>query len=144
MSLQTTKRVAARIMKCGTSRVKIVDQKKAEEALTHDDVVSLISQGFISERPKKGVGRGKAKFKQERKHSGRRRGKGSKKGTPFAAVSRKTRWIKKVRSQRIVLKNMKPKMVEGSYSGVYRMVKGNNFRDKKHLKTYLTENKLIA
>ncbi len=140
MSIKTAKRIAARIMKCGQSRVCIIDAKAADEALSHDDVLSLINQGLITERPAKGVGRGKARFKQARKNAGRRRGKGSSKGTKFASVPRKTRWITKVRSQRIVLKKYKSKLQEGTYSGIYRMVKGNNFRDKKHLKEYLEKN----
>ena len=143
MSIKTAKRVAARILKCGESRVKILDQKKAAEALTHDDIVTLIKERAIVKVPAKGVGRGKASFKQERKNAGRRRGRGSQKGTRYALMPRKTRWITKVRSQRIVLRQVKEKLTEGAYSSVYRMIKGNNFRDKKHLKLYLQENKLM-
>lgn len=143
MSLDTARRVASRLLKCGASRVKILDAKKAEEALTSEDILSLVKQGLIFKVPVKGVGRGKAKFKQARVGAGRRRGRGSQKGSKHSLMPRKERWTAKVRSQRLLLKKARPLLVEGSYARVYRMVKGNNFRNKKHLKSFLEENKML-
>lgn len=144
MAIETVKRVTARIFKCGTSRVRILDEKRASEALTSDDVKALVSEGAVVIIQKKGVSRGKARFKQSRVHAGRRRGSGSSKGSKYALHSAKERWTLKARGQRKLLKTVKSKLASGSYRKVYRMIKGNNFRNKKHLQQYLQDNKLIA
>ncbi|MBI5229150.1 50S ribosomal protein L19e [Candidatus Micrarchaeota archaeon] len=143
MSLKTIKRVAADILKCGTTRIRILDAKKASEALTREDVKGLINEGVIKKVPAKGIGRGKAKMKQERKLHGRRSGPGSKKGSRFALLSRKERWTRKSRAQRRLLKSMKNRLAKGAHKKVYLMIKGNAFRDKKHLKDYLVEKGLV-
>ncbi|MGB9577465.1 MAG: 50S ribosomal protein L19e [Candidatus Micrarchaeia archaeon] len=143
MSLYTVKRVAASILKCGESRVRIVDAKKAGEALTRDDVRQLIREGAVIELPKKGVGRGKARFKQARREAGRRRGRGSRKGTPNAAKNAKERWMRQVRSQRKLLRKLKNEIEASTYKKVYAMIKGNAFKNKKRLLAYLKENNAI-
>ena len=143
MGLKTVKRLAADIMNAGESRIKFADSVKAKEALTRDDVRSLIQQGVIVRLQKKGIGRAKARFKQSRKHAGRRRGTGSKKGEKFSLVSRKERWMDKVRSQRRLLQHLKGSLNEGEFRKLYRMVKGNFFRSKKHLIAYAREAKLL-
>ena len=143
MSLKTVRRLAASILKAGESRIKFADSSKAKEALTRDDVRSLIQQGVITRIQKKGVGRAKARFKQSRVHAGRRRGVGSSKGKKFALVPRKERWMDKVRSQRKLLKQLKPSLEKSSFRKLYLMVKGNFFRNKKHLIAYAKENKLL-
>ncbi len=139
MSLQTTKRLAARILKCGESRVRILDAKKAAEALTAEDVRALASQGIIVALQKRGVGRGKARIKQSRKEAGRRRGPGSKKGENRANETRKERWMKKARSQRKILRAHKDSLGQGEHKKLYSMVKGNYFKSKKHLLAEITE-----
>ena len=143
MGLGTIRRLAASITKAGQSRIKIIDAVKAKEALTRDDVRSLLKQGVIIVEQKKGVGRDKARFKQSRVHAGRRRGVGSKKGSAFAGKSRKARWVEKVRSQRKLLKSVKSRLVEGAYRKFYSMVKGNLFKTKKQMLTYVRENKYM-
>jgi len=143
MSIETTKKIAARVFRCGETRVKIADVSKAKEALTADDVRGLVKTGAVIILPVKGVGRGKAKRAQSRKEAGRGRGPGSKKGAKFSRTPAKTRWIRKVRSQRKVLKAVSPLLAPGSFRKVYRMVKGNVFRSKKHLYQYLEENQLL-
>ena len=45
MSVKTVRRVAGDILKCGISRIKILDAKRAMEALTREDVKQLIAYG---------------------------------------------------------------------------------------------------
>ncbi|HIH19695.1 TPA: 50S ribosomal protein L19e [Candidatus Micrarchaeota archaeon] len=144
MGLETVRRLAGSILKAGESRVKFVDAVRAKEALTRDDVRSLIQEGVIVVEQKKGIGRAKARFKQSRTHAGRRRGPGSTKGAKYAVVSRKTRWVLKVRSQRNLLKLLKPSLNDGEFRRLYKMVKGNFFRSKRHLITFAKENNLIS
>ncbi|MFH1056446.1 MAG: 50S ribosomal protein L19e [Candidatus Micrarchaeota archaeon] len=143
MGLQTIRRLAASIFKAGESRVKIKDAARAKEALTRDDVRTLIREGVLVLEQKKGVGRAKAKFKQSRLKAGRRRGTGSLKGAKFSRASRKGRWMEKVRAQRSLLKMLKKNLKEGEYRSLYSMVKGGFFKSKKHLLTHANENKLL-
>jgi large subunit ribosomal protein L19e len=133
MSIETTKRVVSRFSNVGESRIAIRDYKAAKEALTADDMRELVKTGAIEIRPAKGIGRAKAKSKQARKEAGRRRGQGSRKGSQFAKSTEKDRWVRKVRAQRKVLLNLKPRLKDGAYRELYGQVKGNLFRDKKHL-----------
>ncbi len=138
MTLDTVRRIAADLLRCGTSRVRFANADEARKAITRDDVRGLISQGIVYELPIKGVSRGKARFKQSRVQSGRRRGAGSRKGAP--TLSDKERWIQKVRAQRHLLKSFKSRLQPVSYREAYRMVKGNSFRSKKQLLSFIEEN----
>ncbi len=139
MSIKTVKRIAGRLLKSGISRVRIKDATLVKDALTSEDVRSLIKQGAVYALPVKGVGRGKAKLKASRSHSGRRRGPGSAKGTPQATITDKERWIKQVRSQRKLLSGFKSRIPSAEYRRVYMMVKGSAFRSRKQLLAYLTK-----
>ncbi|PIO01880.1 50S ribosomal protein L19e [Candidatus Micrarchaeota archaeon CG_4_10_14_0_2_um_filter_60_11] len=143
MTVQTIKRLAAKVLKCGENRVRIVDLAKARDSLTTDDVRGLIKEGAIQLKPSVGQSRAKARFKAERRNAGRRRGEGSRKGTYYAKHTLKQRWMKKVRSQRGLLHQLKPRLVEGAYAKLYKMVKGNNFKAKRQLVLYVEENKLL-
>ncbi|NUN11329.1 50S ribosomal protein L19e [Candidatus Micrarchaeota archaeon] len=142
MSLKTIKRLASKVLNVGKSHVKINDAKKASEALTTEDVKSLVSEGVITKEQKTGVGRGKAKFKQARKKLGRRVGPGSARGKKYSIVSRKTRWITKVRGQRKLLTSITPSLVPGARKKLYTMIKGGAFTSKKNMLNYVNENKL--
>jgi len=143
MTVKTVKRLAARVLNCGANRVRIADYAKASDALTADDVRSLIAQGAIELKPVAGASRAKAAFKAKRRKSGRRRGEGSRSGAYFAAFTAKERWMEKVRSQRALLHQLKPRLVNGAYAKLYRMVKGNNFKAKRQLLAFIEENKLF-
>jgi large subunit ribosomal protein L19e len=143
MSLKTVKRLAADILKAGESRVRIVDAKKAGEAMTREDVKGLLKEGVVVLLQKKGVGRGKAKLRQEKRRKGRRRGRGSRKGAKYATLGRKEQWMKRVRAQRRLLKSLKGRLKEGSYKKLYVMVKGNAFKDKRQLDSFIQQNKLL-
>jgi large subunit ribosomal protein L19e len=142
MRLESVRRIASQVMKCGESRVKILETTDALKALTRDDVRSLISRGVIVSTPKVGVGRAKAQFRLKRKHLGRRTGPGRRKGTAYAVLSRKKRWIQKIRSQRRLLAGMKSKLVPGAYRRLRAMAKGSAFTEKRHLKSFIEEQKL--
>lgn len=148
MSLSMVKRVASDILGVGTSRIKIdpANVKKAEEALTRDDVRALVSQHVISIEPKKGVSRGSARIKERQKQLGRRRGTGSRKGSKYSKIARKRIWMNKLRAQRKLLKELREKnLLESSqaFRKVYNMVKGGAFKARAQLLTYLAENNLL-
>ena len=66
MTLKSVKKIAARVLNCGQTRIKIVDEEKAREALTADNVRELIKTGGIKQKPVKGTGRAKAREKKEK------------------------------------------------------------------------------
>ncbi|MBI4406727.1 50S ribosomal protein L19e, partial [Candidatus Micrarchaeota archaeon] len=123
------------------SRLKITDQKKAGQALTADDVRQLVKDGVLVILPLKRPSRAAARWKHSRVRSGRRRGRGSKKGTGLSA---KRKWIEKIRSQRKLLLRYKAKLKPGAFRKLYRMVKGNAFRNKHALVAYMNENHLVV
>lgn len=137
MSMAMVRRTAARLLGCGESRVVIADDKKAGEALTNDDVRGLIKQGAVFKRQAVSPGRSKAELRQARRKKGRGRGPGSRRGSAFATITSKERWMSRVRKQRALLKHFRPLLPEGVYRKVYRMVKGSAFRDAARLQAYL-------
>lgn len=144
MSLKTVKRLAARIMGCGEKRVRILDAKKAGPALTADDVRSLLKEKAVVILPGRGVGRGKARARQELRRKGRRRKEGSIKGSSYALLGRKRRWLRVVRAQRKLLAKLRPTLIAGSYRKLYGMVKGRAFPDKRRLLEYAKNNELVS
>lgn len=147
MTLKTVRRLAADLLKCGETRIKILDPAKAEEALTREDVYVLIKQGAIKRIQKKGVGRNKATFKASRIKSGRRRGIGSERGQKNAGgTSKKRLWINKVRSQRKLLRQLLDTgaLKKEFYRKLYLMVKGDFFKNKKTMVSYLKEKKFLT
>ncbi|MFH0972323.1 MAG: 50S ribosomal protein L19e [Candidatus Micrarchaeota archaeon] len=139
MAVHTVRRVAADILGVGTSRIRILDAKAANEALTREDVRGLIKDKVVIVLPKQGVSRGKARITQSRKHAGRGRGEGSKKGARYAGVSRKELWMRKVRALRKTLRNNKFRTNTTDYREMYRMVSGNAFKGKKQLLEFITK-----
>ena len=137
------KRLAADILGVGVSRVKISPEavERLEEVVTKDDVRALIEEGLIWAEPKKGVSRGRWRVRRLKKKRGRRRGPGSRKGK---RVDEQEVWKNKVRAMRRFLNTLKRlgKLEPAVWRRLYRMVKGNYFRDLNHLKTYINEHKL--
>lgn len=145
MSLASQKRIAAKILKCGVSRVKIEVVKDVEEALTREDIRNLIKKGLIKKVQKKGQSKAKTKKVRLQKKKGRRKGPGSRKGGKSARNPRKQAWIKKVRPLRRLLTELRDnkQIKKTDYRKFYLKIKGGMFRDKKHLLLYLKEHELL-
>src|SRR3989344_2658781 len=131
MSVKTVRRIAAKLLNAGESRIRILDAKRASEALTSEDIRNLIKEKAVIVLPKAGISRGKARFRQSRKQAGRGRGKGTKRGAQFAGVTRKQLWMRKVRALRKTLKNNSFRLESADYRKAYGMVSGNAFRGRK-------------
>jgi large subunit ribosomal protein L19e len=135
MNLQ--KKIAAKILKCGENRVWIDSTNaKVRTAITRNDVRRFIKEGIIKKLPEKKKAKLKGKRQQRR---------GSIKGSMGARESKKTKWLKVVRPQRKLLKELKSKnkLSLHSYRITYKLVKGNFFRSKAHLMAYLKDKKLL-
>jgi len=145
MNTKSQKEMASKILKCGTSRVKIKKEKEVEEALTRNDIRDLIQKGLIKKEQKKGTSRANAKKLLKQKSKGRRKGRGSRKGTKNARGPEKAAWMKKIRALRRVLKELhvNEQITQATYRKIYLRAKGGFFRNKKHLLYYLKEHELL-
>ena len=82
---------------------------EVKEAITKEDIRSLIKDKIIRKKPKVGVSRGRARKKAVQKKKGRRKGAGSRKGKTTARLPRKKSWINRIRAQRKLLQSLKEK-----------------------------------
>jgi len=120
-----------------------MDSDRTDEiakAVTRADVKILINGGAIKSKQIQGISRGRKKFNQKQKDKGRRKGHGSRKGTKYARLPRKERWMRTIRPIRTYLRQLRDdKSIERSvYRKYYRKAKGGEFRSKHHLRTRLT------
>ena len=142
MELNQVKKLASKVLGIGVSRIRIKDREKAGQAMTRDDVRSLVKQGKIIIKPKFGVSKVRARKTKIQKKKGLRRGSGARKGGKKARTPRKELWMRRVRGLRRKLKLLKPELKPGTYRQLYNMIKGGYFRDKGHLTLYIKEHEL--
>ncbi len=143
MTLRTQRRLAAALLKAGRKRVWIDPEAEEEvrEAVTREDIRRLIREGVIQAKQKRGISSYRRKKQMQQKRKGRRRGHGSRKGSKYARLSKKERWMRSVRSLRRLLRELRDekKLSRRNYRKLYMMVKGGAFRSKAHLRSYLSE-----
>lgn len=133
------KKLAAKILKTGISKVWMNSEKMKdiEKAITKWDIRKLIKKGDIKKLPEK------IRFKSEAKK--RKRKSGSREGKKYSIVSRKRRWISKIRPQRRMLKELKKssQLDTANYRKLYNLAKGGMFRSRAHLKLYIEQNNML-
>ena len=73
------------------------------------------------------------------KKKGKRIGAGSRKGTKYARLSKKQRWIRTIRPIRKNLRELRDegKIDTATYREFYLLAKGGMFKDKAHLNAHL-------
>ncbi len=135
--LSNQRRLAAALLKCGLGRVWIdpASQEELADAVTRADIRSAIKSGVIRRMPVQGTSRGRARRHTEEIHRGRHQGDGSRRGTPFARVPRKERWMRRIRAQRDLLRKLRDEksIAPAVYRQFYRRAKGGMFRSRAHL-----------
>ena len=146
MNLRSQRRIAADVLKIGKNRVWI-DPEHIDDvsmAITRDDIRSYIKEGVIRKRYEKGVSRTRARVNHIKMRKGRKKGDGSKKGKKFSVVSRKQRYILKIRPIRVHLKKLRAKRVitPTTYRQLYRWADGNMFRNVDHIDQFIKNKKL--
>ena len=148
MDLNTKKKIAGRVLKCSSKRVKFdpAALEDIKEAITKGDIRNLIGSKIIVKEQKKNISRARANKILTQKRKGRRANAGSRKGKHGARINSKQVWMNRVRLQRKFIKELKEKaLVEPkTYSNLYAKVKGGYFRNKRHIKLYLEESKLFV
>jgi large subunit ribosomal protein L19e len=130
-NLTNQRRLASQILKVGKNRVWIDPQRidDIESAITREEVRKLVHEKAILANPIKGVSRGRAKVIQAKKRRGRRKGPGSKSGSPRAVVSKKEVWMIKIRSLRRKLRELKANrtITEANYRELYMIAGSGRF-----------------
>ncbi len=139
------RKIAADLLKCGASRVKILDTKAVDEALTRQDIRNLIRKGVIVKIQKKGTTRAAAKIILRQKKKGRRSGAGKRKGGYKTRNPKKEIWMTNIRSLRSSLKKLRDsnQIEQSDYRKLYLRLKGGSFRSKKQFMNYLKEHELL-
>ena len=142
VNLKAKKLLGSRIVGVGVNRVRFDSEHLDDvaDAITRDDIRSLITANTISIKSFKGTSRGRAKTKKIQK-SKRGTGQGSKKGRKGARVGKKAVYVKKVRSLRYILKIAKDrKEIDNKiFKSIYKKIGGNTIRNRAHLRTVISE-----
>ncbi len=130
-NLTNQRRLAAQVMKVGRNRVWIDPTRiqDVESAITREEIRKLVHEKVIATVPIQGVSRGRAKVIQAKKRKGRRKGPGSKSGTPHAVISKKDAWMVKIRSLRRKLRELKASrtITESNYRKLYMVAGSGRF-----------------
>ena len=131
------RKLASKILKCGFEKVWIDPKnEKVKQAITRRDIRRFIKEGVIKKFPEKKV---------EKKFEKKQQKVGSRRGSILTRLGKKTAWLKVVRPQRALLKELKEKnqLKPLVYRKIYKMIKGSAFRSKAHLMSYLKEKELL-
>ena len=145
-NLSSQRRLAAQIMKIGQNRVWI-DPERVDDvdvAITREEIRKLIHEKIITSLPEKGVSRSRAKTIIEKKRKGRRKGSGSKTGSPRAKITKKEAWMIRIRSLRKRLRELKTSRIitESTYRKIYMVAGSGKFDSIADLERYLKTNDL--
>ncbi len=145
MKLKNQRELASKILKSGRKRIYLDPTKLTEikEAITKTDIRSLISQKIIKVKPKKGISKFRSRKRRMQRAKGRQKGYGSRKGKKTARLPRKKAWMLKVRAQRNLLQQLKPKLSSRDYRFLRKRIKGGFFRSRRHINLYITEQGFI-
>lgn len=146
MNLRTQRKLASKVLECGINRVWI-DPERSDEvsmAITREEIRKLVKDKAIKAIPENSQSRGRARILSEKKKKGRRIGPGSKKGKKYSVVTRKNRWIHRIRAQRRKLKDLRDRRIisVNTYRILYRRAKGGIFRSVAELERYINDKNL--
>ena len=142
VNLRTKKLLVSRMTGVGLKRIKFDSDHLDDvaDAITRDNIRSLITANTIKIKQFTGTSRGRARLKkiQKRKRSVKQ---GSKKGTKGARAGKKSAYIIKVRSLRYRLKIAKDRkeITNKEFWNIYKKIRGNTVRNIAHLRTLIEE-----
>ncbi len=139
-NLSSQRRLASKILKVGQNRVWINPDRvdDIESAITREEVRKLVHEKAITASPIQGVSRGRAKVIQAKKRRGRRKGPGSKSGTPRAVITKKEAWMARIRSLRRKLRELKANrtITEATYRELYMIAGSGRFTSIADMERY--------
>ena len=141
MNERKAKRMAARILKVGETKIWISPENKdrVAQATTKEDIRGLIKERAIAKRRETQHSRGSARVLAAKKAKGRRKGSGKRQGTKKTRTDHKRKWIGNVRAQRRVLKELKKSGIKFNVPArkVYMLITGNYFRGKNYVRQFV-------
>ena len=142
VNLKLKKHLVSRIAGVGVNRIRFDNDHLDDiaDAITRDDIRSLMTANTITVKSFKGTSRGRAKTKKIQKAK-RGTKQGSKKGRKGAREGKKTVYVNKVRALRYILKIAKDrKEIDNNvFKAIYKKIGGNTVRNKAHLRTIINE-----
>ena len=143
VNLKSKKRLVSRIVGVGVNRVRFDNDHLDDvaDAITRDNIRSLITANTIKIKGITGTSRGRARLAkiQKRKRSVKQ---GSKKGTKGArGIGKKTAYVIKVKSLRYRLKIAKDRkeITNKEFWNIYKKIAGNTVRNIAHMRTLIEE-----
>ena len=142
VNLKAKKRLVSRVVGVGIHRVKFDSDHLDDiaDAITRDNIRSLITANTIKIKPIVGTSRGRAQAKRIQK---KKRGttQGSKKGRKGARAPRKDAHMIKVRALRYRLKIAKDRkeITNPEFWQLYKMIGGNTIRNSAHLRILIED-----
>ncbi|MFB5631029.1 MAG: 50S ribosomal protein L19e [Nitrosopumilaceae archaeon] len=142
VNLKAKKRLVSRVVGVGIHRVKFDSDHLDDiaDAITRDNIRSLITANTIKIKSIIGTSRGRAQTKRiQKKKRGTRQG--SKKGRKGARSKRKDNHMIKVRALRYRLKIAKDRkeITNPEFWELYKMIGGNTIRNSAHLRSLIEE-----
>ncbi len=130
MNLKNKRELVARTLGVGLSRIKLMPDaaEHLQDAITREEIRSLIDQKAIVIKQKKGVSRARVRKKGKR-------GQGSRKGAKGVRQGKKQLWVKKVRAQRRHISYLLDHGIisKENYKKLYLWVKGGQIRSVRRL-----------
>ena len=144
VNLKAKKRLASRVIGVGVNRIRFSEDhlEDVANAITRDEIRSLITANTITVRSFTGTSRGRARTKRAQRHK-RGTTQGSKQGRKGARVGKKEVYVAKVRALRRLLKiaKIRKDITNPEFWTLYKKVGGNTVRNKAHLRALVEETK---
>lgn len=144
VNLKAKKRLASRVIGVGVNRVRFSEDHLDDiaNAITRDEIRSLITANTITVKSFTGTSKGRAHAKKAQRNK-RGTTQGSKQGRRGARVGKKEVYVAKVRALRRLLKiaKIRKDITNPEFWMLYKKVGGNTVRNKAHLRTLIEETK---
>ena len=142
VNLKAKKRLASRVTGVGVHRIRFDSDHLDDiaDAITRENIRSLITANTIQIKSFTGTSRGRAQKKKDQKKK-RGTGQGSKQGRKGARVGKKEVYVAKVRSLRRLIKIAKDRkeITNPEFWALYKKIGGNTVRNKAHLRLLMEE-----
>lgn len=143
INLKYKRQLAARTLGVGVNRVRFEPEfiEDVLDAITRDDIRSLITAKTIYVVGKRGTSRGRARARHLKTKHGK--GPGSKKGRRTAREGKKEIWVRKVRAMRRHIKILKSRgdIDNKAFWSLYKKINGGHVRSLSHLRELVAETK---
>ena len=140
VNLKTKRQLVSRILGVGVDRVKFDPEHLDDvaDAITRDNIRSLITANVIEIKPIKGTSKGRSHFKKLQR-SKRGAKQGSKKGRKGARTGKKQVYVRKIKAMRHQLKvsKLRKEIANEDYWKLYKQVSGNQVRNLAHLRSLI-------